>query len=120
MNTNLFWIIAFLIVFGGFILIRYLFPVKEDPDTVDDISGNEIEENQEDIPSDLVNVPGHLFLYYSPTTRYVYSVSFTGNAKIFDVYISKNNRLCKYLGSKIVEVEDDKVVAIVYNDSLPN
>ena len=116
--NNMLCIGAFLIILGVLVSIRYLFPVKEDPDIVDDIFGDMEVADEIDVPLDIVNVPGHRFLYYSPSTRYVYGVYFTESAKIFDMYTS-NNRFCKYLNGRIMEVIDNKVIAAVYTPSLP-
>lgn len=119
-NDYVFWIVLFMII--GAIVILFtsrIFPVKND-DTIDDISQNNIEvEYVDDFPDDIVNVPGHNYLYYSINTCDVYKVFVKDDIEYLDIFTS-NNHLCKYVNGRIMETVDGKIIAIVHTAVLPN
>lgn len=118
MFDNNFWMVLVLVI-GAlvFLFSHKLFPNPAD-DTIDDISENNIE-IVDDFPDDIVNVPGHIFLYYSISTMDVYKVSITDDLEILDVF-TNNGHMCKYIGGKIMEVVDDGKLLIVHPASLPS
>ena len=120
MFDNNFWMVLVLII--GALVLLFAHRLFQNPadDTIDDISEDNIEvEYVDDFPDDIINVPGHIFLYYSISTMDVYKVSLTGDLEILDVFTS-NGHLCKYIGGKIMEVVDDGKLLIVHPASLPN
>lgn len=115
------FMIALLLVLGGLsiLVFSHLFMRKND-DTIDDIFVNNVEiEYVDDFPEDIVNVPGYDLLYYSIETGKVYKVFIKDDIEYLDIF-TINNHLCKYINGKIMEVVDDKIIAIVHTAVLPN
>lgn len=86
-------------------------------DVVDDLTDDELV--ADDFPADIINVPGHISLYYSIDTFDVYSTYIENGIENLETFTS-NNHLCKYINGRVVEVVDDELVAIVHSANLPN
>ncbi len=114
------WIALFLISGVMYFLSSALkrFFTKKDDDTIDDITGDGLVPVEDDFPEDIIQVPGHSFLYYNRVTLDVYGVIIEDDIESL-VEFTSNNRLCKYIQGKIVEVADGRVVAIVHSATLP-
>ena len=84
----------------------------------DDYSNSEDIEVRDDFPSDILNIPGRQFLYFSHETRIVYQMYEENEIEFLEPFIS-NNHLCMYIKGKVVEVVDDRIVAIVHTACLP-
>lgn len=113
--------IALFLILGAIVILlvsRRRFINKND-DVVDDLTDDELEEADDEFLTDIINIPGHEFLYYSLSTREVYGLSIEDDGEYFESFII-NEHLCKYIKGKIVEVVDDEVVAIVHSATLPN
>lgn len=113
--------IALFLILGAMVILlttcrRF---IHKDHDVVDDLTDDELEEADDEFLTDIINIPGHEFLYYSLSTREVYGLSIEDDGKYFESFIS-NEHLCKYIKGKIVEVVDDEVVAIVHSATLPD
>ena len=82
------------------------------------------EEDDEDIeiadafPKDIQNVPGHEFLFFSYETRFVYKMYEEDDIEFLEPFVF-NNHLCKYINGRIMEVVQDRIIAIVHTACLP-
>lgn len=76
--------------------------------------------DDDEILTDIFNIPGHENLYYSLSTREVYCLSFEDDDREYFVSFIHNNHLCRYINGRVLEVINDKEVAIVHSASLPN
>lgn len=120
MFDNLFWILLFLVLGTAIILFASSHYFAKKDDTIDDISENNVEvEYVDDFPDDIINVPGHEYLYYSTSTLVVYKVYVNDDIEFLDIF-TNNGHLCNYLNGKIMEVVDDEIIAIVHTAILPN
>ena len=112
--------IALFLILGAMVILlvsRRRSPAKNDDDVIDDLTDNELVNDE--FPADIVNVPGHKSLYYNINTREVYIISIEDDIEYLEMF-TNNNHLCKYIKGRIVEVVDNEVVAIVYDATLPN
>lgn len=114
--------IALFLILGAMVILlatcrRFL--AKNDDSVIDDLTDDELEETDDEFLTDIINIPGHEFLYYSLSTREVYGLSIEDDGEYFESFIS-NEHLCKYIKGRIVEVVDDEVVAIVHSATLPD
>ena len=113
---------ALFLIFGTIAILlafHYIFYSEKDTDVINDITCDESEETDEEFLPDIINVPGHEFLYYRLSTGDVYVLSIEDDGEHFEPFIFRDY-LCKYLEGRIVEVDGDEVIAIVHTATLPD